>query len=145
MRERPARDGTPRPAAVVPNLAGGAAGGAPRGWRRWWRAGGGDSLRRTVQRDPIASEPLSRRARREWAWLGGVVLLLAALLVGGLADDRRRLLDDARQRLADQARAVDLNLTRQIEGAHAALGLLREDLAAGVLVPGQPPLQRWRR
>ncbi|MCW5613177.1 MAG: PAS domain S-box protein [Rubrivivax sp.] len=94
-----------------------------------------------MQRDPIASEPLSRRARREWALLGGVVLLLAALLAGSLADDRRRLLADARQRLADQARAVDLNLVRQIEGAHVALVQLREDLASGALVPGEPLLQ----
>jgi PAS domain S-box-containing protein len=95
-----------------------------------------------VQREPIATESLRRRARREWLLLGGVVLLLAALLAGGLADDRRRLLEDARQRLGDQARAVDLNLVRQIEGAHAALVQLREDIASGLLVPGQPLLAR---
>lgn len=78
-----------------------------------------------------APDETRQRVRREaWTWALTLSLLAAALLWWGVAS-RANLQQRERDRLAGQARAVELNLARNVEGVHAALRFLRDEAARG--------------
>lgn len=85
-------------------------------------------------RDPIAA--------REW----GRLALFLGLLVAGIVflrwDARRADGDAARAQLEAQLRAADENLTRQLEGADAALRAVARRVDAGGLAPGDATVVR---
>jgi hypothetical protein len=77
-----------------------------------------------------APDETRQRVRREaWTWALTLSLLAVALLWWGLAS-RANLQQRERDRLAGQARAVELNLARNVEGVHAALRFLRDEAAS---------------
>ena len=77
--------------------------------------------------DQPALDETHRRIRREvWTWALTLALLAAALLGWAIAS-RANLQQRERDRLAGQARAVELNLARNLEGAYAALRFLRDE------------------
>ena len=77
-------------------------------------------------RRPIATQ--LRRFRIEWLAVGGLLLLLGVVLAAALY--RERNLVEAREsdRLQVQARVIDENLIRQLEGVSNALTGIRDEL-----------------
>ncbi|HRD97415.1 MAG TPA: cache domain-containing protein, partial [Rubrivivax sp.] len=68
-----------------------------------------------------------QRVRREaWIWAFASAALAAALLAWAAAS-RANLLQRERDRLSGQARAAELNLARNLEGAHAALRFVSDE------------------
>ncbi len=74
-----------------------------------------------------------RRYRYEWILLGAVLLILGALIGDWLYAEHDQIESLERDRLQGQARVIDENLARQLEGVNAALVWIRNDF---------PP---WRR
>ena len=68
-----------------------------------------------------------RRCRFEWVLLGMVLLILGALIGYWLYVDRVHIETVERDRLQVQARVIDENLGRQLEGVNNALAGIRDD------------------
>ena len=83
-------------------------------------------------RHPITTQP--RRFLVQWVVLGGLLLLLGVVLAAALY--RERSLVEAREsdRLQVQARVIDENLIRQLEGVNNALTGIRNELEHSELV-----------
>jgi diguanylate cyclase (GGDEF)-like protein/PAS domain S-box-containing protein len=69
-----------------------------------------------------------RRFRVEWLALGGLMFLLGVVLSAALYRERNALGAQESDRLQTQARVVDENLIRQLEGANSALIGVRDEL-----------------
>ena len=85
---------------------------------------------------PITAQ--TQRFRVEWVALGGLLLLLGVVLSAALYRERNVLGAQESDRLQTQARVVDENLIRQLEGANSALIGVREELehaGSGVAEP----------
>ncbi len=84
---------------------------------------------------PITTQP--RRFRVEWLAAGGLLLLLGVALAAALY--RERMLVEAREsdRLQVQARVIDENLIRQLEGVSYALTGIRDELEHSERVGGE--------
>ncbi len=65
----------------------------------------------------------------QWVGFGMVLALLFTLVIASLLQDRRELMDLERQRLLDQTRVVENNLSRQLEATNSALLSVQRDLA----------------
>jgi hypothetical protein len=79
-----------------------------------------------MQDQPALDETQKRVRREVWTWALALSLLAAALLAWAVAS-RANLHLRERDRLSGQARAVELNLARSLEGAYAALRFLRDE------------------
>jgi len=69
-----------------------------------------------------------RRYQLEWILLGLVLLVFGALIGDWLYAERNRIESLERDRLQVQARVIDENLKRQLEGVNAALAGIRDDV-----------------
>src|SRR3990167_8965322 len=69
----------------------------------------------------------TRRYRIEWMLLGTALLILGALVGYWVYDERGRVEALERDRLQVQARVIDENLGRQLEGVNNALAGVRND------------------
>ncbi|KAF1047824.1 bifunctional diguanylate cyclase/phosphodiesterase [Xylophilus sp.] len=69
----------------------------------------------------------ARRRRWEWAVYGCMLALILVALGHVLVQERGRAFEAERERLAAQARVVDDNFARQLDGIHGALGSLRDE------------------
>jgi len=69
----------------------------------------------------------TRRDRIEWMFLGAALLILGALIGYWLCGERDRVEALQRDRLQVQARVIDENLGRQLEGVNNALAGVRDD------------------
>jgi hypothetical protein len=77
---------------------------------------------------PPPLTPQTRRFRAEWLAVVGLLLLLGAVLSLSLYNERKALVAQEGDRLQNQARVVDQNLIRQLEGANSALTGIRDEL-----------------
>ncbi len=90
--------------------------------------------------DQAAPDEARQRVRREtWTWAAILTLLAAALLWWAVAS-RANLLQRERDRLAGQARAAELNLARNLQGVHLALGFLRDEALSASTRPQRAAL-----
>ena len=93
---------------------------------------------------PISTQ--TRRFRVEWLALGGLLFLLGVVLSAALYRERNALGDQESDRLQTQARVVDENLVRQLQGANSALVGVRDELErAESGVPGVADAPRSAR
>jgi diguanylate cyclase (GGDEF)-like protein/PAS domain S-box-containing protein len=77
-------------------------------------------------RHPIATQ--SRRFRVEWMAVGIALALFGVVLLVALYRDRIRVQEQESDRLQVQARVIDDNLIRQLEGVNNALAGIRHEL-----------------
>ena len=78
--------------------------------------------------DPITMRSQTRRFRAEWLVLAAMLLVIAAMLAGMLYREHVNVETLEGDRLNVQARVVDENLIRQLEGAEKALAGIGDDL-----------------
>jgi diguanylate cyclase (GGDEF)-like protein/PAS domain S-box-containing protein len=83
-----------------------------------------------------------RRFHAEWLALGSVLLVVAAFLGGTLYRERAGVESTEGDRLQVQARVIDENLIRQLEGAYKALGGISDELKSADLPLADPSLTR---
>ncbi|MDE2368832.1 MAG: PAS domain S-box protein [Burkholderiales bacterium] len=88
---------------------------------------------------------LVRRVRQEWLLLGAVLLAMALFGAWTRYAEYRRVDDEQDHLLAAQVRAIDATLSRQLEGARAAMAGLRDDLGVWPADDIQPRAQRRLR
>lgn len=69
----------------------------------------------------------SRRFLIEWLFLGAALLALGGFIAYSLFQEHDRIAGEQRDRLASQAKVVDENIGRQLEGAYQALSGVMED------------------
>ncbi|MBC7941186.1 MAG: hypothetical protein H7Z19_15760, partial [Chitinophagaceae bacterium] len=84
----------------------------------------------------IEQDDLGLQERRGWAWLALALLGLAATLLWGHLSRQAAAEAEERARLDGQARVVELNLMRQLQGAYAAMRDVRDDLGVGTVPAG---------
>ncbi|NRF71058.1 hypothetical protein HLB44_29050 [Aquincola sp. S2] len=77
---------------------------------------------------PLRAEIRTRRFRVERLAVGGLLVLLGAVLSVSLKRQRDALGAQESDRLQTQARVVDQNLIRQLEGANKALTGVRDEI-----------------
>src|ERR1700733_11541399 len=70
-----------------------------------------------------------RQLKTEWTVLAAVQLLVAVIFAWTLYDERVDIKQQESERLEAQARVVEDNVLRQIEGAAKALDGVRDNLA----------------
>ena len=75
---------------------------------------------------PLLTRP--RRFRVEWLAAGILLMLLAVVLAAALYRERNRVEAEESDRLQVQARVIDENLMRQLEGVNNALAGVRNEL-----------------
>lgn len=81
--------------------------------------------------DDLAPPVAQSSYRWEWARLLGLLLLLFSLGGYWLHSERASALGRERQRLEGQARVIEQNIERQLQGVNAALAGVRYDLVSG--------------